>query len=151
MNTRKIIALDDEPLIPPLMRELIEIEGERELEITHVAAEAESFLDSIVRHPFDAAIIDISLGEPEGGIGLLHVIKSKGIDLPSIILSAHDEIDYAMKCLSAGAKGYVNKNQICAALIPSLKAVLNGDIFVSGEKGEQIVEVYRSQYLERIS
>lgn len=138
---KKIIVVDDEPLIPVLMKEIIE--EDQELEMAQIATGKNEFLDLLGQSSYDVALIDISLGGREGGIELLQMMKNKGIDLPIIMLSAHDELYYALKCLQSGAKGYINKKYICTDVIRCLKEVLGGHLFVSGDKGEQILMQYK--------
>ncbi len=141
MTKKKIIVVDDEPLIPVLMKEIIE--EDQELEMAQIATGKNEFFNLVSHHYFDAALIDISLGGREGGIELLQMVKDKAINLPVIMLSAHDELQYALKALKAGARGYINKRYICTDVIPCLKKVLGGDLFVSGDKGEQILKQYK--------
>jgi DNA-binding NarL/FixJ family response regulator len=138
---KKIIVLDDEPLIAILMKEIIE--EDPELEMAQIATEKNEFLNSVRQDSFDVGIIDISVGGREGGIELLQIMKNKAINLPLIMLSAHDELHYALKCLQAGAMGYINKRYICTDVIKCLHQVLSGHLFVSGDKGEQILKLYR--------
>jgi two-component system, NarL family, invasion response regulator UvrY len=138
---KKIIVIDDEPLIATLLKELID--EEEDLEVAQVATKKEEFLNFVLQNRYDIALIDISVGEREGGLDILQILKAKGIELPAITLSAHDELDYAAKCLKAGAKGYVNKNSICADLVRGVKEVLSGQLFVSGDKGEYILRQYK--------
>lgn len=142
MAKKKIIMIDDEPLIPSLIQELLEMTEEGELEIARITANKDEFLDLVLNEPFDAALIDISVGSREGGLDLLRDLKHRGLDLPAIMLSAHDEMDYAVKCLQAGAAGYVNKNSICKDLIPGLKQACAGHLFISGEEGPRILRQY---------
>jgi DNA-binding NarL/FixJ family response regulator len=141
MDKKKIIAVDDEPLIAVLMKEVID--EDPELEITKIASEKADFLNSVEQGHFDAALIDISIGGREGGIELLQAVKAKGINLPLIILSAHDELLYALKCLKAGARGYINKKYICTDVVTCLKEVIGGRMFVSGDKGAYILNQYK--------
>jgi two-component system invasion response regulator UvrY len=138
---KRIIVIDDEPLIATLLKELID--DEEDLQVAQVATRKDEFLRFVTDNPYDVALVDISVGEREGGLELLQTLKSRGINLPAITLSAHDEIDYAVKALNAGARGYVNKNSICADLIRGVKEVLNGNLFVSGDKGEYILRQYK--------
>jgi len=142
MVKKKIIILDDEPLIPILIREMIQ--EEQGLEIAAIATDKEEFLEAVKNNSFDAALIDISVGGREGGLELLEILKNQNINLPLIILSAHDERNYALKCLHAGARGYISKNYICTDLIRGLKEIFDGNAFVSGDKGESIVKQYHS-------
>jgi len=138
---KRIIILDDEPLMAMLMKEIIN--EDPQLEMVQMATEKKDFIESVSQNPYDVAIIDISVGGREGGIELLHIMKTISINLPLIILSAHDELHYALKCLQAGARGYINKKYICTDVIRCLNQVLGGYLFVSGDKGEHILKEYR--------
>jgi len=134
---KKIIVFDDEPLIAILMKEIIE--EDEGLEIAQMVVEKDEFLNLVGQGSLDAGIIDISVGgRREGGLELLKMIRNKAINLPLIILSAHDEHLYALKCLQAGAKGYINKKYICTDVVKCLKQVFDGHLFVSGDRGDQI-------------
>jgi DNA-binding NarL/FixJ family response regulator len=138
---KKIIVVDDEPLIAVLMKEIIE--EDQGFEIAQIVTGKADFLNSVSQNSFDAAIVDVSMGNREGGIELLQMMKNKAIDLPFIMLSAHDELHYALKCLKAGAKGYINKKYICTDVTKCLKEVLGGHLYISGDKGEEILEKFK--------
>jgi two-component system NarL family response regulator/two-component system response regulator DegU len=142
MNKKSIIALDDEPLIAILMKEVVA--EDPELEITQIATAKDEFLSLVTQKHFDAALIDISVGGREGGIELLHTLKEMGMNMPLIILSAHDEVHYALKCLQAGARAYISKRYICTDMINCLKRVLDGHLYVSGDRGEHLLKQYRT-------
>jgi len=139
---KKIIIIDDEPLISILMKDIIE-EGE-DLEIAAMTTSRNEFLNLVSQNSYDIALVDISVGgNREGGLELLQAMKDRSIHLPAVMLSAHDELHYALKCLQAGAKGYLNKKYICTHVTPALKEVLDGHLFVSGDKGEYILKQFR--------
>jgi two-component system invasion response regulator UvrY len=141
MMKKRIIIIDDEPLISILIKELIE--EDPELEISQIETDKSKFLEAVRRNHFDAAVIDISVGEREGGIELLQILRNENIFLPAIILSAHDEHSYALKCLQAGARGYVSKQYICTDLIRGFKEIFSGKPFVSGDRGARILKQYK--------
>jgi DNA-binding NarL/FixJ family response regulator len=142
MIKKRIIVIDDEPLISTLIKEMIA--GDQEIEISEIVTHKKEFLDLVFHHPFDAALIDISVEGREGGLDILNILRLQKTQLPSIILSAYDEIDYALKCLQLGAKGYLNKRYICMNLKTAFQEVFDGNLFVSGDYGKYIVNQYRS-------
>jgi two-component system invasion response regulator UvrY len=144
MTKKKIIIIDDEPLIPALMKEIIE--EDQQFQIAEIVTGKDEFLNLVRQHHFDAAIIDISVGGREGGIELLRIMKSEARMLPMVVLSAHDEVHYALKCLQEGARGYINKKYICTDMVQCLKEVLQGSLFVSGDKGENIIKQYKKAF-----
>jgi two-component system invasion response regulator UvrY len=140
MIKKKIITVDDEPVMSALIKELLS--DETDLEIVQITTNKKEFFDAVAENSFDIALVDISVGEREGGIEILKSLKEKDIHLPAIVLSAHEELMYALKCLKTGARGYISKDCICSDLVIGLKEVLAGNLFVSGQRGKSILEEY---------
>ncbi len=145
MIKNKIIIVDNEPLILDLIKEMLDEEAE--FEVSHITATKEGFMQLIEQHSLDVAVVDISIGEREDGIDILQLLEKRQVKLPTIVLSAHSEIDYALKCLQAGAKGYINKSQICSSLLQALKTVCSGDFFIAGERGPDILKKYKKSLI----
>lgn len=139
---KRIIIVDDEPLISTLMKELIE--DNEEFEISKITTEKDGFLQAISEEPYDIALIDISVGWREGGLEILQILHDRKIDVPCVMLSAHEEIDFAPKCLKLGAKGYFNKNYICTDLIKALQEVSAGNLYVSGNNARFILDKFKA-------
>ena len=74
------------------------------------------------------AIIDITL-RGSSGLELLKDLRAQGIDLPTLILSMHDESVYAERALRAGAKGYVTKNEASTAVLQAIRQIVKGEIY----------------------
>jgi two-component system, NarL family, invasion response regulator UvrY len=145
---RRIIIVDDEPMMSNLLKKLFE--DEPDFEVSEIAVNKNEFFQFIDKGKFDVALMDISIGEREGGMDILKTLRQRQNNLPVVILSAHDEEDYALRCLTIGANGYVNKNYICSELTQGLNEVLNGNYFVSGYKGSYILKEFK-KLLEKAS
>ena len=76
------------------------------------------------------AIIDVTL-RGSSGLELLKDLRAHGIDLPTLILSMHDESVYAERALRAGAKGYVTKNEASTAVLKAIRQILKGEIYLN--------------------
>ncbi len=80
--------------------------------------------------PFDLVMLDISL--PDGsGLNFLEYAQHAQPGLPVIVLSMHHEAEYAQRCLSLGARGYLSKNSAPEELAEAMTSVLDGGIYVS--------------------
>jgi two-component system invasion response regulator UvrY len=138
---KRIIVIDNEPLLADLIKEMLnEEEG---FKVSQITATREDFLREIGENQFDIALVDISIGEREEGIDILRILRKLEIQLPAIAMSAHKEIDYGLKCLRAGAKGYLNKSEIVSSLTHALEEVCCGNLFVSGDAGNYILNQYK--------
>jgi DNA-binding NarL/FixJ family response regulator len=125
---RKVVVVDDHPIVRERLAELINRESD--LTVCGEAEDGPGALSVIESAAPEIAIVDISLKDTYG-IELIKQIKAKWPDLPVLVLSMHDESMYGERALRAGAKGYLNKQEATQKVIPALRQVLAGQIFVS--------------------
>ncbi len=78
----------------------------------------------------DLVIMDITL-KGSSGLELLKDWKAQKIDLPTLVLSMHDESLYAERVLAAGARGYITKHESSETLLKAIECVLAGKIYLS--------------------
>ncbi len=69
--------------------------------------------------------MDITL-RGSNGLDFLKDLKARGIDLPVLVLSMHDEAIYAERVLRAGARGYITKYEASSEVMAAIEQVLNG-------------------------
>src|SRR6185503_18608865 len=141
MDKRKIIIVDDNPSIPPLLREIIDLESD--LTVACEAANKVEFFGCLAKNNLDVALMDLSLKEREGGLDIVEELRRQKKSLPVIIVSAYDEYLYGLRSLTLGASGFISKNFLVSELIPGIRHVLEGKPYVSGPKGETIVQMWK--------
>ncbi len=99
----------------------------------------------------DLAIVDLSLGD-EDGLDLVKEMKLRYPQVPSLVLSMHDEAIYAERALHAGALGYVTKQQLDDTVLAAIRRVLSGETYMSEALQRRLAERYvRGQTLETAS
>jgi DNA-binding NarL/FixJ family response regulator len=86
----------------------------------------------------DMAIIDLTL-RGSSGLELLKNWKAQGIELPTLVLSMHEESLYAERVLAAGAKGYITKHENSETLLRAIGRVLEGKIYLSDQMMESLL------------
>ena len=86
-----------------------------------------------------AAIVDISL-PGTNGIELTKLMKAEFPQMRVLVLSMHTEEDYALRALRAGAFGYLDKAAPIPAILGALRKVLRGEIYVSPQFSERLIE-----------
>ncbi len=75
-------------------------------------------------------IADISLKD-SSGLELMRNIKAQYPGLPVLVVSTHDEQIYAEIAFRAGALGYLMKQEGLDKILPAIRRVLSGAIYVS--------------------
>ncbi|MEM7564568.1 MAG: response regulator transcription factor, partial [Pseudomonadota bacterium] len=78
----------------------------------------------------DLAIIDLSLAG-SSGLDLIERIRINHQNILMLVASMHDETLYAERVLSAGARGYINKQEAQDQIIFAIRQVLNGKVYLS--------------------
>lgn len=133
---RRVLLVDDHPVLCEGLAQ--RINEEPDLEVCGQARDAHAALEAIEKLRPDIAIVDISLGEGNG-VELVKDVKVRHPDLPTLVLSMHDEALYAERSLHAGAKGYVMKQEQTAVLLHAIRQVLLGQVYLSEKVKNAIV------------
>jgi DNA-binding response OmpR family regulator len=116
---KQILVIEDDPSIVLGLRMNLEAEGYS----VQVAEDGESGLLQARRDEADLIILDVMLPRLNG-FEVLRRMRSEGIRIPTIVLSARDaELDIVMG-LEFGAEDYVTKPFGLAELLARIKAVL---------------------------
>jgi DNA-binding NarL/FixJ family response regulator len=132
-----IVLVDDHPL---LRKGLIRtIETEADLNVVGQMGSAEEALESMEDLSPTLAIVDISL-PGMSGLELIKHLQSRMPEVTTLVVSRHDETLYAERCIRAGAKGYVMKQEAGDVIVDAIRKVLNDRIFVSDEINERLLQ-----------
>jgi DNA-binding NarL/FixJ family response regulator len=138
---RRVLIVDDHPIVRQGLRRLIEAESDLEVcGETETAREAKSLIREL--EP-DAVIVDVSLKQGDG-LELVKDARAHYPSLPLLVLSMHDEAIYAERMLSAGANGYIMKQAASDQFLVALRRVLEGGIYVSEAVGNSMIEKFAS-------
>jgi DNA-binding NarL/FixJ family response regulator len=140
----RILIVDDHSIVRRGLAGLIN--QEPELIVSDEAENATRALEIIESGHIDLAIIDISM-EGMNGIQLTEQIKTHRPDIPVVILSMHDELSYAKRAFSAGARGYIVKHEAAEKIIPAIHHVLGGKVHVSERMAKKIIDANAFEYL----
>ncbi len=133
---RKVFLVDDHAVVRNGLAELIN--QAPDLVVSGEAATAEEALDKIEASVPDLAVVDLTLGDM-GGLELLKHLKSRYPLLPVLVLSMHDESFYAERCLRAGARGYIMKNEAIDQVERAVRQILDGKVYLSQRMSDQFL------------
>jgi DNA-binding NarL/FixJ family response regulator len=78
----------------------------------------------------DAVVLDLMLKDGSG-LELLKALLEEFPHLRVLVLSMHDQRVYAERCIKAGARGYLMKEEASDLVIQALRTVAAGGIFLS--------------------
>jgi DNA-binding NarL/FixJ family response regulator len=132
----KVFLVDDHPLVREWLTQLIQRESD--LTVCGEAEDTQDALEMITATEPDIAIVDISL-KTTHGLELVKDLQARFPSLPVLILSMHDESLYAERVLRAGAKGYITKQEATKKILPAIRQVLSGEIYISEKMSSRMV------------
>jgi len=126
----RVLIVDDHPLMRGGLVQLIAKEPRLTL-----CGEADSVGTTILAvdddPPPDLVILDLMLGH-EDGLELIKQIRALRPGILILVISMHDEWIYAERALRAGASGYIMKKEPSAEVLAAVRAVLRGEVYLSG-------------------
>jgi DNA-binding NarL/FixJ family response regulator len=123
-----VLLVEDHPMFRERLALMIEKRGDMA-----VCGEADNVNDALElaeRLRPDIAIVDITL-RGKNGLEFLKDIKARGLELPVLVLSMHDEAIYAERVLRAGALGYITKYEASSEVMAAIEVVLSGEVYLS--------------------
>ncbi len=107
-NQNKIVLVDDHPIVVQGLSELIN--QHEDLAVCGTAENAVEALKAIQDLNPDLVIVDLTLKDCHG-LELIESIRLRWSNLFILVLSMHDESLFAERCLRAGARGYIMKQE----------------------------------------
>ncbi len=142
MSPIRVVIADDHKIIRVGLRGLLE--REKDIVVTGEAASADEVLNILAMHPTDVVLMDIDLGDTNG---IATTLKIKEIyPLIHVLgLTMHEEPDYIIKMLEAGASGYLLKNAGREELLAAIHAVAKGDSYFSQKVSVTLLQAITRQ------
>lgn len=131
----RVLLADDHIVVREGLKRMLEdVAGiEVRAEATHGAQVIEQ-----LRHApdaFDILLLDLSM-PGRSGIELVRQIRSEFPKLPILVLTMHQEEQYAVRAIRAGAHGFLTKDAAGAELVAAIRKVAGGGVRVSSRVAE---------------
>ncbi|MEQ1777481.1 MAG: response regulator transcription factor [Nitrosomonas sp.] len=130
-----VMIADDHAIVRQGLKQILS-----ETDDINVTGEAETGFQAIKiarQQDFDVMLLDISLPD-RNGIDILKQIKKDRPNLAVLMLSMHNEHEFAIRALKAGAAGYLNKQSAPAQLVVAIRQVAAGDKYVSPAVAQEL-------------
>jgi two-component system invasion response regulator UvrY len=131
----KVLLADDHSIVRAGLRRIIE-----ESEDIEVVAEADDGRNAIQlarEKEVDVAVIDISMPGLDG-LEVISQLKLYRPELPIIVLTMHEEEQYVVRAIEAGAMGYVTKRSAPEHIVKAIHQVMSGSRYLTAEATEAL-------------
>ncbi|WP_439606171.1 response regulator [Hydrogenophaga sp.] len=143
----KVILCDDHAMVRRGIRDTIS-----EATDIQVVGEASSYpeLRELMRK-VEAEVLVLDLNMPgRGGLEVLAALKEEGSTVKTLVVSMYPEDQYAIRCLRAGARGYLNKAGEPAELVAAIRTVMQGRKYVTADVAQMLVDTLNAPESEEL-
>jgi len=135
---KRFLVVDDHEVVRRGLKEVLS-EAFPDAQLTD-AATSEEAAAALAKGGWDLVLLDINL-PGRGGLELLEEAKRMWPTLPVLMVSAYPEEEYAVRCLRAGAAGYLTKNSASDELVAAARKALAGGKYVTATLAERLASV----------
>ncbi len=123
----KLMIADDHSMIREGLKQLLELEGE--FEVIEEASDGEECLNKLKTIVPDVLLLDINLPK-KNGLQVLEEIRKEKKKYKILMLTVHNEVEYLMKAVEAGANGYLLKDSESNELKKAINCIVNGQDYI---------------------
>jgi len=132
----RVLLADDHSIVRAGLCRIVEESGD--MTVVAEAADGKAAILQARKTAPDVAVIDISMPEFDG-LEVTARLRDEIPDLPVIILTMHEEEQYVVRAIEAGAMGYITKKSAPQQLVKAIRKVLAGKRYLSPEATESLV------------
>ncbi len=131
----RIVIADDHTIVREGLKQLLT--ASPDMCIAGEASDGHQVMQLVRETEFDVLLLDMSM-PGRSGIDLIKLVRAEKAKLRILILSMHEEQQYAVRAIKAGASGYLTKESASAQLVSAIRKVAAGGAFISAEVAEQL-------------
>ena len=131
----RIVIADDHTILREGLKQLLLAASD--FDVVGEAADGHEVLQKVRASDFDVLLLDMSM-PGKSGMELIKQVKAEKPKLRILVLSMHEEHQYAVRAIKAGASGYLTKESASTQLVLAIRKVAAGGAFISADVAEQL-------------
>ncbi len=140
-----VVLCDDHAVVRRGVRDMLSEAGD--IEVTGEAASYAEVRDVLRKVKCDVLVLDLNM-PGRGGMEVLASLRETASPIKVLIVSMFPEDQYAIRCLRAGAQGYLNKAGNPEELVAAVRTLTQGRKYVTPEVAQMLVESLSKPELE---
>jgi DNA-binding NarL/FixJ family response regulator len=131
----RVVLADDHAIVREGLKRIV---GEvADLQVVGEAADGTGVMQRVRELEFDVLVLDLSM-PGRSGMELIKQARAEKPRLRILVLSMHQEAQYAVRAIKSGASGYLTKESAPAQLEQAIRKVAAGGAYISAEVAEQL-------------
>jgi DNA-binding NarL/FixJ family response regulator len=131
----RVVIADDHTIVREGLKQVLSAASD--LTIVGEAQNGQEVLQRVREQDFEVLLLDMSM-PGKSGIELIKQVRAEKPRLRIMVLSMHQEPQYAVRAIKAGASGYLTKESASAQLVSAIRKVAGGGAFITDAVAEQL-------------
>lgn len=140
--TVRILIADDHAVVRQGIRAVLE--QDPRMKVVGEAADGDEAIAALAVEGVDVLILDVNM-PGKSGLEVTRSLREEGQDCRILILSMHDDPEYVLQALRAGADGYILKDAGPAEVRAAVSAVFEGREYLSEHVTHQLSVALRAE------
>lgn len=133
----KVILCDDHAVVRRGIRDTIS--EAVDIQVVGEAGSYPELREQLRKVECDVLVLDLNM-PGRGGLEVLATLREEGSPVKTLVVSMYPEDQYAIRCLRAGARGYLNKAGEPAEMIAAIRTVNQGRKYVTPDVAQMLVD-----------
>jgi len=131
----RIAIADDHAIVREGLKRIVSsCEG---MQVVGEAADGIEVMQRVRALDIDVLMLDLSM-PGRSGMELIKLVRAEKPRLRILVLSMHQEMQYAVRAIKSGASGYLTKESAPAQLEQAIRKIAAGGAFISAEVAQQL-------------
>lgn len=131
----KIVIAGDHAIVREGLKRIVSsAEG---LELVAEAKDGNEVMQQVRAQAFDVLVLDLSM-PGRNGMETIKLVRAERPGVRILVLSMHQELQYAVRAIKCGASGYLTKESAPEQLVLAIRKIAAGGAYVSAEVAEQL-------------
>jgi DNA-binding NarL/FixJ family response regulator len=141
----RIVIADDHPLLREGVKLILS--QRPDLEVAAEATDGVQLLECFQRGCCpDVLILDVTMPRLNG-IDVTREIRKANQDVRILVLTMHREEEMLWQALTAGADGYLLKENLALELLPAIDSILRSEVYISPLFARELDHIWLKTYL----
>jgi DNA-binding NarL/FixJ family response regulator len=131
----RIVIADDHAIVREGLKRIVA--SAEDMDVVGEAADGNEVVRLVREQDFDVLVLDLSM-PGRSGMELIKLVHAEKPRLRMLVLSMHQELQYAVRSIKSGASGYLTKESAPAQLVQAIRKIAGGGAFITAEVAEQL-------------
>ncbi|WP_427911347.1 response regulator [Ramlibacter sp. MMS24-I3-19] len=131
----RLVIADDHAIVREGLKRIVA--DAPDVQVVGEVADGNQVLQVVRAQEFDVLVQDLSM-PGRSGMELIKLVKAEKPKVRILVLSMHEELQYAVRAIKSGASGYLTKESAPGQLVQAIRKIAAGGAFVSAEVAEQL-------------